>query len=378
MPLPKFSFWSVSRRRTTFPSVLRGISIGLYFGAATLSAETNVASAFQELTDPTARSMGGISAVPTLGASAMDNNPAAMFGADSTAFRAVFLRSPNGEFNVLTTDENGVPRARETLTSNGYGLQFVRQSLSLGAATRVGLEGGFRQSGRFSRVGTDGSASLSFPETDWLVGGTLAHRVSRHLAIGGGAKWIRSKVPAASEADGSGSGWAFDAGLYHRPTRRWEFGLVARNLTGGLSFAEASQAGTPQREILAGVGRLHPLSKSTWLDIAGDVRLPVKHGLRFTGGGTLIWRNRAGIGVGYQRLAQDRTTQRLNHATTRVSRDERLWTAQGVTLGAWMRLSDWEVSVAASPAFRPLIAENERLDWDASRWQWSVGLARGR
>jgi hypothetical protein len=337
-------------------------------------AKTAALPHLSEATDATSQAAGGVAAVGAAGVASSSTNPA-VFTDDG--FRMWSLRTPETRVRILTADEEGSATSQSLLRRDGYALTGWRRTMSLGESTRFAAEVAFRASGRFTRVDDEGTALHAFPDTDWTLATTLARELGGQLSAGVTAKWLRTKYEDVESPSAYGHGWAFDVGFHYRQPL-WRIGLVARNLSNGLSSLDPTRPRDPRHEVALGVGRTIALSSNVSLDLASDVRFPSRTGAQFAGGAALALNDDAGVTVGYRRMVERWRADVIDPNDGTTGADERLWIAEGVSYGVWVELGGWTISAAGSPVYLPDVEGLDRRLVDTSRWQWLVGLGRGR
>ncbi|MAF13254.1 hypothetical protein CMK11_22600 [Candidatus Poribacteria bacterium] len=326
---------------------------------------------------PSARAFGSVAATPDPEHTGVGVNPAAGAMATASGWYATTLRVPAARVDVLMPDPAGVAAVNTTLTRDGYALAILRRPMRRGKRTAVTAEIAYRAAGRFRRVDEDGTSVHAFPDADLAVGATLSRQMSSRLAIGGSAKWLRSKYSDTANTGQSGLGWAFDTGLVFRPAERWRVGLVARNLSNGVSYPDLRLPRDPRREVVVGLARSLVLSDSAHLTLGVDARMPSARGTQGSAGASIANGDRFGVSVGYLRRVERLISSAVG-ADEAVLSDTRLWRAMGPSAGGWLRLGGAELSAAVSPAYLPTPLAHETHAVHEGRWQWSVGVSPAR
>lgn len=304
--------------------------------------------------------MGGSFVGTSHGANALGSNPAGISAADGNRFVIHATRLPRTLALLSKPNQNANYEDYSRYEQRAYGIETLNYTFPIGRFGTVGLGLAFEQAGPFRRVDHSGKALNSFPENNLAIGFSYGLKLFGGTRVGFDTKWLRSKV---SDVDGTahlGHGYAHNVGISQRIGDSTLVGLVARNLSNGLSFSEPSIPDAMARTIVAGIAHQHQISDVTLL-IGLDVHSPVREGIRANVGGEVWYRHRIGIRIGYLRHAEKRYTRVFLLEDSTFEAEERLWKAEGFCFGLGVRLGGITLNAAYTPQFRPIAIEDERI-----------------
>ena len=332
------------------------------FNSIALAANTTAAADgfLKQLLSAEQHGMGGSFVGTSHGANALGSNPAGISAADGNRFVIHATRLPRTLALLSKPNQNANYEDYSRYEQRAYGIETLNYTFPIGRFGTVGLGFAFEQAGPFRRVDHSGKALNSFPENNLAIGFSYGLKLFGGTRVGFDTKWLRSKV---SDVDGTahlGHGYAHNVGISQRIGDSTLVGLVARNLSNGLSFSEPSIPDAMARTIVAGIAHQHQISDVTLL-IGLDVHSPVREGIRANVGGEVWYRHRIGIRIGYLRHAEKRYTRVFLLEDSTFEAEERLWKAEGFCFGLGVRLGGITLNAAYTPQFRPIAIEDERI-----------------
>ena len=238
-------------------------------------------------------------------------------------------------------------------------LDFV-QLVSLIKGNRLSLDFGFDRVGHFSRVNVEGKSVNAFPKTDMAFGLHYSKQFDQVL-IGGDARWIRSKLLLEQKGQ-IGHGYTYNLGAIYDFKRNFRMGLVLRNMSNGLSFADDSVPDQVERDILV-LGlysfRFQDFNCSLLVDVnppfQNGVRAQVRSDINYK---MLTWQ------VGYRRYIDRRAYLFEIVESKELKVINRIWTIEGITLGGSVRLDSTVISISFEPQALPRVESGERVRVD--------------
>lgn len=304
--------------------------------------------------------MGGSFVGASHGANALGSNPAGISTAEGNRFVIHATRFPRTLALLSKPNQNANYEDYSRYEQRASGIETLNYAFPMGRFGTVGLGLAFEQAGPFRRVDHSGKALNSFSRNNLAIGFSYGLKLFRGTRVGFDTKWLRSKVADADGTEHLGHGYAYNVGISQRIGDSTLVGLVARNLSNGLSFSEPSIPDAMARTIVAGIAHQHQISDVTLL-IGLDVHAPFRDGIRANVGGEVWYRHRIGIRIGYLRHAEKRYTRMFLLENSTFEAEERLWKAEGFCFGLGVRLGEITLNAAYTPQFRPIATENERI-----------------
>ena len=307
------------------------------------------------------------------GVNALNSNPAGLGFIDNNRFVTHVSRFPRTVAVVakLNDIERYEDRSQYALRASGF--ESINYSMYLGTAGGIGFDFAVGHEGRFSRVNHLGKATNSFPETDFAVGVSYALQLFGGLAVGADAKWLRSKVQDTENNRHIGHGYAYNLGLIQQLGKHFRIGGVIRNLSNGLSFTDNSTPDRIYRDLLFGGGyQFH--HKDVAIQIGLNLNPPFEDGVRTNFGGTIWYHGFIGGRIGYLRHTEKRFGSILNLETGQVEFEDRLWTAEGLTLGLGLQISGIYISAAYTPQMRPTENDGEQIRIEGGKSVYSFSI----
>ncbi|MBB15082.1 hypothetical protein CMK22_07400 [Candidatus Poribacteria bacterium] len=238
-------------------------------------------------------------------------------------------------------------------------LDFV-QLVSWIKENRLSFDFGFDRVGYFSRVNVEGKSVNAFPKTDMAFGLHCSRQFGQVL-IGGDARWIRSKLLLEQKGE-IGHGYTYNLGAIYSFKRNFRLGLVLRNMSNGLSFADNTVPDQVERDILV-LGlygfRFQDFNCSLLVDVnppfENGVRAQVRSDINYK---MLTWQ------VGYRRYIDRRAYPSEIVDAKELKVINRIWTIEGITLGGNVRLGSTVISISFEPQALPRVESDERIRVD--------------
>ena len=248
-------------------------------------------------------------------------------------------------------------------------LDFVRL-VSLIRGNRLSLDFGFDHVGHFSRVNIEGKSVNAFPKTDMALGLHYSKQFDRVL-IGGDARWIRSKL-LLDQKGHIGHGYTYNLGAIYHSKRNFLMGVVLRNMSNGLSFADDAVPDRVERDILI-LGLYSFRFQDFNCSILVDVNPPFKDGIRAKVRSDISYKAITWQ-VGYRQHVDRRTYPFETVESNELQVSDRIWTIEGITLGGNVRLGATSISISFEPQARPLVQSDEtiRIDRGGAVYMFSI------
>ncbi len=318
--------------------------------------------------------MGGSFVGTTRGANALGSNPAGISAAAESQLVIHATRFPRTIALLSKPNLKANYEDYGQYEQGAYGIETVNYIFPVGRLGTFGLALAFLQEGRFRRVDHHGKALNSFPENNLAIGFSYGLNILKGTVIGVDTKWLRSKVTDANEEEHLGHGYAYNIGLIQQIGDAIQIGVVARNLSNGLSFSEVSVPDRMARTIVAGIAYQRELSDIV-LRVGLDAHLPFRDGVRANGGVEVWYRNRVGGRIGYLRHTEKRHASVFLLETGTFEAEDRLWKAEGLCFGIGIRFGGITLNAAYTPQFIPTVAAEERIHiaQGAGAYAFSIG-----
>ena len=294
------------------------------------------------------------------GINALTSNPAGLSSIDKNHFATHVSRFPRTIATIAKLNDIERYEDHNQYALRASGLEFINYSMPLGKTGGFGFDFAVGHQGRFSRVNHLGKATNSFPETDFAVGIRYARKLFGGLAAGADARWLRSKVQDTEGNRHIGHGYAYNLGLIQRLGEHLRIGGVIRNLSNGLSFTNNSIPDRIHRDVLLG-GAYQFHRKNVAIQIGLDLNPPFENGIRADLGGTVWYRGFIGGRIGYLRHTDKRFGSILNLETEQIEFEDRLWKAEGLTLGLGLQVRGIYISASYTPQMRPIENDGEQI-----------------
>ena len=328
---------------------------------AAVASSTAAADGFlKQLLSAEQHGMGGSFVGTSHGANALGNNPAGISAAEGNRFVIHATRFPRTIAVLSKPNRNAHYEDYSRYEQPAYGIETLNYAFPMGKFGAVGLGFAFEQAGAFRRVDYSGKALNSFPENNLALGFSYGLKLFGGTHVGIDTKWLRSKVADIDGTEHLGHGYAYNVGINQRIGNRTLVGLVARNLSNGLSFSEPSIPDVIERTIVAGISHQHQISGVTLLG-GIDIHPPFRDGIRANVGGEVWYRDRVGARIGYLRHTEKRYTRVFLLEESAFDAEERLWKAEGFCFGLGVRFGGITLNVAYTPQFVPVATEHERV-----------------
>ena len=349
----------------------------LFLSSSVATAANTTASAdrfLKQLLGAEHHGMGGSFVGTTRGANALGSNPAGIRAAGESQLVIHATRFPRTVVLISKPNLKSNYEDYSQYEQGAYGIETVNYIFPVGRLGTFGFALAFLQEGHFRRVDHQGKALNSFPQNNLAIGLSYGLNILKGTVIGVDAKWLRSKVTDAKALEHLGHGYAYNVGLIQQIGDAIQIGVVARNLSNGLSFSEVSIPDTMARTIVAGIAYQRELADIA-LRIGLDAHPPFRDGVRANVGVEVWYRNWIGGRIGYLRHTEKR------HASVFLLEDgvfetqERLWEAEGLCFGIGVRFGNIVLNAAYTPQFIPTVPAEERIHvaQGAAAYAFSIG-----
>ena len=364
----RFTFYKIRRLAITL-----GI-LCLFLGGWNRASAQTVNEDFRASTDGFLRRlastehlrMGSDSVNSISGINALNSNPAGLGFIDNNRLATHISRFPRTVAVIAKLNDVERYEDHNQSTLPASGLEFINYSKPLGTAGGIGFDFAVGHQGRFSRVNHLGKAINSFPETDFAVGIGYGVRLFQGFALGANARWLRSKVQDVEGERHIGHGYAYNFGLIQRLGEHLHIGAVIRNLSNGLSFTNNAIPDRIYRDVLLGGGyQFH--RKDVAIHIGLDLNPPFDDGIRTNFGGAIWYRGFIGARIGYLRHTEKQFGSILNLETDQVEFEDRVWKAEGLTLGLGLQVRGIYISAAYTPQIQPTESDGEQIRIETGR-----------
>ena len=327
----------------------------------------------RQLTTAEHHGMGGSFVGSTVGADALNSNPAGLNLITIRGFMVHMTRFPRTI--AVIARQNDAERYED------YG-QYEQQAsgielINYVVPSRIGVIGfdlAFEHDGKFSRVNHLGKATGSFPQNNLAIGIGYGTALFGGLGFGVDARWMRSKVENAKNQGHIGHGYAYNLGLTQQLGTHFRIGVVLRNLSNGLSFFDDSIPDRLQRDAILGIAYQHQ-HRDVEFQVGLDLNPPFKSDIRTNLGGEVWYRGVIGGRIGYLRHTEKRFESIRILTTESIEIEERLWKAEGFTLGLGVNIGWFNINAAYTPQIRPVANANEtiRIEQGESVYSFSIG-----
>ena len=303
--------------------------------------------------------MGGSFVGTTRGANAVSSNPAGLTALETNQFAIHATRFPRTIALLSKPNLNANYEEYSQYEQSAYGIETVNCAFPMGRFGAFGIALSFLHEGRFRRVNHLGKAVNNFPENNMAIGFSYGLNIG-DTVIGIDTKWLRSKVTDVDMTEHLGHGYAYNVGIIQQLGDAIQVGVVARNLSYGISFPDISIPDTIARSIAAGVAYQREISDIA-LRIGFDVHPPFQDGIRANIGTEVWYRHRIGARLGYLRHTEKRYASVFLLEDGSFEMEERLWKAEGFCFGLGFRFGGMTLDAAYTPQFIPTVTTEERI-----------------
>ncbi|MDE0468118.1 MAG: hypothetical protein OYL97_13780 [Candidatus Poribacteria bacterium] len=304
--------------------------------------------------------MGGSFVGLTRGANALGSNPAGISTAEGNRFVIHATRFPRTIALLSKPNLSASYEDYSRYEQHAYGIETLNWAFPMDKFGTLGLGFAFAQEGAFRRVDSRGKALNSFPENNLAIGLSYGLNIFGGTVVGVDTKWLRSKVIDTEGNEDLGHGYAYNVGIIQQIGDAIQVGIVAQNLSNGLSFSDASIPDTMGRTIVTGIAYQRKISDVA-LRVGLDAHPPFQDGVRANIGVELWYQYWIGVRVGYLRDTQKRYTSVFLLQDGAFETEERLWKAEGPCFGVGVRFRSITLNAAYTPQFIPTVGIEERL-----------------
>lgn len=296
----------------------------------------------------------------TRGANALGSNPAGISTPEGNQFVIHVTRFPRTTALLSKPNFDANYQDYSQYEQRAIGIQTLNWAFPMGKFGSFGLALAFAQEGAFRRVNHEGKALNSFPENNLAIGFGYGLNLFGGTVVGFDAKWLRSKVANTVGTEHLGHGYAYNIGIIQQLADTIQVGVVMRNLSNGLSFADAAIPDAMHRNLVAGIA-YHRQVSDLALRLGLDIHPPFSDGIRTNLGAEVWYRQRIGGRIGYLRDTEKRYASVLLLEDATFEIEERLWKAEGLCFGLGVRLGSLTLNAAYTPQFKPTVLEDERI-----------------
>ncbi len=306
------------------------------------------------------RGMGGSFVASIVGAVAIGTNPAGIGTNDDNRYSIHIARFPRTVARVAKPNIRNTYEDYSQYDQHASGFESMNCVFPFGKFGTLGVAVSIGHEGSFRRVNHEGKALNNFPENNLATGVGYGLEFIEGTLIGIDAKWIRSKVTDRSGVEHFGHGYSYNVGLIQKIGQKLQVGVVLRNLSNGLSFADSVVPDKINHDVIFGVAYKHEIRDFS-VRIGLDFHPPFADGIR-TNVGTEIWyRNRVVGRIGYLRDTDQRYLPVTTIGDSSVEMEDRVWVMEGPCLGLGFRIGDFLINASRTPQFKPNVSDKERL-----------------
>ena len=318
--------------------------------------------------------MGGSFVGLTRGANALGNNPAGVSAGEGNRFAIHATRYPRTVALLSKPNLNANYEDYSRYEHRAYGIETLNWAFPMGKFGTLGFALAVAQQGAFQRVDHLGKAVNSFSENNLAIGLSYGINIFRGTIVGIDTKWLRSKVLDTERNEHFGHGYAYNVGIIQQIGNTIQVGVVARNLSNGLSFSDISIPDKMERAIVAGIAYQREISDAD-VRIGLDVHPPFSDGIRANIGVEVWYRQRIGARIGYLRDTQKRYTSVFLLDNAAFETEERLWKVEGICFGLGVRFGNIVLNAAYTPQYIPTVVAEERIHivQGAAVYAFSIG-----
>ena len=328
--------------------------------ASTVNTRASADGFLKQLLGAEHHGMGGSFVGVTRGANALGSNPAGISAMEGNRFVIHATRFPRTIALLSKPNLNASYEDYSRYEQRAYGIETLNWAFPMGKFGTIGLAFALAQEGAFRRVDYRGKALNSFPENNLAIGFSYGLNILGGTVIGVDTKWLRSKVTGTEGNEDLGHGYAYNVGILQQIGDAIQIGVVARNLSNGLSFSDVSIPDTMECTIVTGIAYQREISDIA-LRIGLDAHPPFRDGIRANVGSEVWYRDWIGVRVGYLRDTQKRYTPVFLLQGASFEMEERLWKAEGPCFGLGVRFGNMTLNAAYTPQFTPTVGIDERL-----------------
>ena len=351
------------------PYILIFILFGLFYQFPTLGHAENVAMTsdadrfLRLMLGAEQRGMGGSFVASIAGSDAIGTNPAGIGINDDSRFGVHIARFPRTVATVAKPNISNEYEDYSQYDHHASGIETLNWVFPFGKFGTLGVAVSTGHEGSFRRVSHEGRALNNFPENNLATGVGYGLEFIEGTLIGIDAKWIRSKITDASGIEHFGRGYSYNVGLIQKIGQTLQVGVVLRNLSNGLSFADSTVPDKINRDVIFGVAYKHEIRDFS-LRIGLDFHPPFADGIRTNVGSEIWFRDRVVGRIGYLRDTDQRYLPVMPVTTiadSSVEMEDRVWLAEGLSLGLGLRVGNFLINASHTPQFKPTVSDKERL-----------------
>ena len=227
--------------------ILLFLLVGLFYYLPTIGNAANVTMTsdadrfLRHLIGAEHRGMGGSFVGAIGGANAIGTNPAGIgIVDDDNRFVIHMARFPRTVAMVAKPNINTDYEDYSQYEQRASGIETLNWVFPFGKFGTLGVTVSMGHEGPFRRVSHEGKALNNFPENNLATGMGYGIEFFGGTLIGFDANWIRSKITDESGIEHFGHGYTYNVGLIQKIGQTLQVGVVLRNLSNGLSFADST------------------------------------------------------------------------------------------------------------------------------------------
>jgi hypothetical protein len=359
-----------------FPCLLSTIFFQSTAAAAAESSSEFGADFLGYVLTPNFRGMGDAFASLSSGANSLNSNPAGIAFQDKDKFEVGSVKLP--ELITVISKRSGDDSFEDfgRYEFKNSSMEFLSLAFPHRELGGLGFSLIFRHEGEFSRVDSNGRAVNGFPETDASAGISYGLKINDSLAAGIQAKRLRSKMSDVAGKTEIGWGYAFDVGFIHKVDDRTRFGATVRNLGKRLHFKDPAIPDRLRTNLVIGGSYRIVDQENSSLTTEIDINPPFKDGFQFSSGAEFWYLQKLALRLGYIKYVESRSEPFLRLSDKKIIKARRLWKRQGVSFGLGLKLAQFEVDLASTPAFSLLEEKDERSREETNESIFAISIGR--
>jgi hypothetical protein len=315
------------------------------------------------LTSAESNGIGKSSVAYSVGARALNNNPAGLAFSDGNELIIGSYSTPRISATIMKENTSEIWEDYGKFVVEPTEMAYINYIFPSSKIGNIGISFAFNHEGRFIRVNKEGKATNAFPKDDFLLGLGYSIKLVNGFAIGFDVKNIRNKVPI-DEGNDIGRTWATNIGLIHQINDKTKIGVSLQNIGKRLSFKTEDMPDKLRRNFYLGGSYNIIDSKKSKLYTSFDVNPPFDNGLQYAIGAEFIYADLIALRLGYIRDIQPYYDMFLNINDYTSIKESRLWIHKGITMGIGIKLRSADANIAIMPSRNPDLSNDEKLRLD--------------
>jgi hypothetical protein len=331
---------------------------------SSVNAEGKYGAEFlQQLASAESNGMGESTVAYSIGARALNNNPAGLsFGMGNELLVGSYI-SPRVSATILEKNGDELWEDYGKYEIERTEMTYINFAIPPSKGGNIGVSLAFNHGGRFIRVNEEGKAINAFPRDDLLLGIGYSVKLTKGFAFGLDAKALRSKLPT-DKGSQIGRTYAMNVGFMHQINDKARIGASLQNIGNKLSFKMPDIPDKLRRDFEFGALYNIINSKKSNLSVSFDINPPFDNGLRYSVGTELLYSQRLAFRIGYIRDTQPYYDSFFNMIDGASVKEKRVWIRKGITIGAGLKLKNADVNIAMTPSREPDLSDEEKLRLD--------------